>query len=48
MAKVFLAPGFFRNIKRSVIDGVAIGEMDVRDPLLKKRLIFMTEDNVTE
>ncbi|MEM1886454.1 MAG: hypothetical protein QXM84_03430 [Nitrososphaerota archaeon] len=48
MAKVFLAPGFFRNIKRSVIDGVAIGEMDVRDPLLKKRLIFMTEDIVTE
>lgn len=37
--KVFLAPGLFKNIKRSVIDGVIISEMDIVDPLLKERIL---------
>ncbi|MGQ9597223.1 MAG: hypothetical protein ACUVUS_07605 [Thermoproteota archaeon] len=33
--KVFLAPGLFKNIKRSVMDGLGVGEMDIRDSSLK-------------
>lgn len=32
--KVFLAPGFFKNIKRSIADGVSVNELDVRDSSL--------------
>ncbi|MEM2550205.1 MAG: hypothetical protein QW689_07315 [Nitrososphaerota archaeon] len=37
--KVFLAPGFFKNIKRSVADGVNVDELDIRDPLLKEKIL---------
>lgn len=39
MMKVFLASGFFKNVKRSIIDGVKIDELDIRDPSLKKRIL---------
>jgi len=37
-AKVFLAPGLFKNIKRSVIEGVNINELDIRDPSLEEKI----------
>jgi len=36
---VFLAPGLFKNIKRSIIDGVKLDEMNVKDPLLRERIL---------
>jgi len=36
---VFLAPGLFKNIKRSIIDGVNVNELDVRDSSLKEKLL---------
>lgn len=37
--KVFLAPGFFKNIKRSIADGMSVNELDVRDPSLRDKII---------
>ncbi len=37
--KVFLASGFFKNIKRSVMDGVKADELEVRDHLLKEKIL---------
>ncbi|MBS7658072.1 MAG: hypothetical protein QXL69_00860 [Candidatus Bathyarchaeia archaeon] len=37
--KVFFAPGLFKNIKRSIADGVSVNELDVRDPLLKEKIL---------
>ncbi|MEM2930974.1 MAG: hypothetical protein QW797_08990 [Thermoproteota archaeon] len=37
--KVFLAPGFFKNIKRSIADGVSVNELDVRDSSLRDKII---------
>ena len=34
MVKVFLAPGFLKHIKRSVIDGVRLQELDLQDRTL--------------
>ena len=34
MAKVFLAPGLLQHIKRSVIDGVELQELDIQDQTL--------------
>ena len=39
MADVFLAPGLLAHIRRSIIDGVRIDEMDIRDPSLKEAVI---------
>lgn len=36
--RVFLAPGLFKNIKRSIVDGVGVGEMDSKDALLKEEV----------
>jgi hypothetical protein len=36
--KVFLAPGLYKNIKRSVVDGVNFNELEIRDPSLKERI----------
>jgi len=35
---VFLVPGSPENIERSIIDGVELNEMDIRDPSLKEKL----------
>ncbi|MEM2123389.1 MAG: hypothetical protein QXE79_07110 [Candidatus Bathyarchaeia archaeon] len=37
--KVFLAPGFFKSIKRSIIDGIKVDELDIRDPILKEKIL---------
>jgi len=37
--RVFLAPGFFKNIKRSIENGVKINELDIRDSLLKEEIL---------
>jgi hypothetical protein len=37
--KVFLAPGFFKNIKRSIAEGVSTDELDVRDPSLREKIV---------
>jgi hypothetical protein len=36
--KVFLAPGLYKNIKRSIVDGVNFNELEIRDPSLKERI----------
>lgn len=36
--RVFLAPGLFKNIKRSIMDGVKLDELDVRDPSLRRAI----------
>lgn len=36
--KIFLAPGLLRNIKKSIIDGVTIDSIDIRDPELMDKL----------
>jgi len=37
--KVFLAPGLYKNIKRSVMDGVNVNELDIRDSSLKEKIL---------
>lgn len=37
--KVFLAPGLFKNIKRSIMDGVDVDELDIGDPSLKEKIL---------
>lgn len=37
--KVFLAPGLFRNIKKSIIEGVKIEELNIKDHLLKDKIL---------
>jgi hypothetical protein len=36
---IFLAPGLFKNIKRSLMDGVKNDELDIRDPILKEKVV---------
>lgn len=38
-ANLFLAPGTFRNIQRSIIQGVGVQELDIRDPSLRERIL---------
>ena len=35
---IFLAPSLFWNLKRSVMDGVNVDELDIRDPLLRREI----------
>ncbi|MEM2794181.1 MAG: hypothetical protein QW511_05955 [Candidatus Methanomethylicia archaeon] len=37
--KVFLAPGLFKNIKRSIADGVNVNELNIKDSSLKERIL---------
>jgi len=46
--KVYLAPGLFRNIEISVIDGVCIDEMDIRDDKLKAELLKRYRDGIVK
>ncbi len=36
---MFLAPGLYKNIKKSVIDGVRVSELDICDPSLKEKIL---------
>lgn len=46
--KVYLAPGFYKNIKRSVIDGVKISELDIADNLLREGILQRYEGGVVK
>jgi len=38
--EVFLAPGMYRNIKRSIMEGVSIEEFsDVKDTVLREKVV---------
>lgn len=34
-----IAPSFYKNIKRSIVDGVNVDELDIRDSSLKERIL---------
>jgi len=46
--KVYLALGLFRNIRISVVDGVNIDEMDIRDDKLRAELLERYKDGVVK
>ena len=46
--KVFLAPGFYKNIKRSVMDGVNVKELDIRDSSLKEKILKRYDTGVVK
>jgi len=46
--KVFLAPGFYKNIKRSVMDGVNVDELDIRDSSLREKILGRYDTGVVK
>jgi len=46
--KIFLAPGFYKNIKRSVMDGVNVNELDIRDSLLREKILGRYDTGVAK
>ena len=38
MPNVFLAPGIFKNIKRSITDGVFVKELEITDQSIKEEI----------
>jgi len=46
--KIFLAPGFYKNIKRSVMDGVNVNELDIRDSSLREKILGSYDTGVVK
>ena len=46
--KIFLAPGFYKNIKRSVMDGVNVNELDIRDSSLREKILGRYDTGVVK
>jgi len=43
---IFLTPGLFKNIKRSIIDGVKIDDLDLRDLSLRRKILDVYRDTI--